>query len=438
MTLSRGALCLLFLAATLPTGVGCRSGGVSGMKSWWPGQLVEKDDAAAADLAAAPAFDGDVAKPSSKATPYPTTSTPEGYVVPGADSAAQLAQSQPTVPANEAMVGSPPVTYGMQPPAIADGLPPGESAATDPPRPSTEAIAEQVGPYQPLAGSTAPAGNPAAAPGAFAAAGGMAPGAFPPEQPLGAAPPASAVPQGLPSPGDPAGLGSAPSPYFAAAAPTTASPQPSSAYPSMPPTASGSAFATTPPPASPPTAGGSAFGQTAAPQGAASSFTPPASSYVSTGVPQGAAGDSPVAGSRFASAAGSGFPAETLTPPAAATGSEAAAATAPPWQTASAATAASAAAASFGSPASDGMASRFGQPPSQDPLVEPAGSTTPATPTPDGQPATRPGRRPDPMYRPAGTSSYRPAQPIFADDPEPAGPVRMATYEEPVVDRSRR
>lgn len=438
MTLSRGALCLLFLAVTLPTGVGCRSGGLSGMKTWWPGQLVEKDDAAAADLAAAPAFDGDIAKPSSKATPYPTTSTPEGYVVPAAGGSAELVQSQPTAAANEAMAASPPVTYGMQPPAIAADLPP-DLPATGTPRPSTEAIAEQVGPYQPLAGATAAAGGPSAAPGAFAAAGGMAPGAFPPEQPLGAAPPASAVPQGLPSPADPAGLGSAPSPAFAAAAPTTTPPQPPSAYPAMPPAASGSAFATTPPPTSPPTAGGSAFGQAAEPQAAASSFAPPASSYVSAGVPQGAAGDSPVAGSRFASAAGSGFPAEPLTPPAAVVpGTEPAAAAAAPWQTASAAATASAAsAASFGSPASDGMASRFGQPPSQDPLVEPTGSTAPATPSNDGQPATRPGRRPDPMYRPAGTSSYRPAQPIFADDPEPAGPVRMATYEEPVVDPAR-
>jgi hypothetical protein len=424
MTIRRGAICLILLTALLPTGVGCRSGGMSGMKAWWPGQASEMEDAADG-LASAPAFEGGIAKPSSKATPYPTTSTPESYVVSEADGSPQFAQSQPSTTAT-----SPPVTYGMQPPELATAGSPAATETPVSPPPSMEAIGEQVGPYQPLASADNPA-NPSPAPasgaaaGGFAAAGSIAPGAFPPEQPLGAAPPAGAAAEvrGTGSPGDPAGL-AASSPPAAAA---------SSAFASTP---SGSAFSSPPLSASTAPSQGSSFGGAVEPVGTGSSFAPPAGSFAGTEVPQGATADSPVAGSRFASAAGSGFPSEAVTPQAAETGSQGYGSSAAPWQPPQAALEASPA--SFGSPAAvAAAASRFGQPTPEEPDAAPPGSAGGVPPTGNGPPATRPGRRPDPMYRPAGTSSYRPAQPIFADDPEPSGPVRMATYEEPVVEPSR-
>jgi hypothetical protein len=36
------------------------------------------------------------------------------------------------------------------------------------------------------------------------------------------------------------------------------------------------------------------------------------------------------------------------------------------------------------------------------------------------------------MYRPAGTSSYRPAEPIFPNEPASRSPVQMATFEETI------
>jgi hypothetical protein len=66
--------------------------------------------------------------------------------------------------------------------------------------------------------------------------------------------------------------------------------------------------------------------------------------------------------------------------------------------------------------------------PSMPPPAVPA--STPATPA--SLPSASPTRRPDPGYRPGGTSSYRPSQAIIATDPpaSPAG-VRTASYEEP-------
>lgn len=69
-------------------------------------------------------------------------------------------------------------------------------------------------------------------------------------------------------------------------------------------------------------------------------------------------------------------------------------------------------------------------PPAPAPAVPAPASLTP--PSPDGL-TSPPVRRPDPVFRPGGTSSYRPAEQIFADDPAVApSPVRTASFE--VVD----
>jgi len=65
------------------------------------------------------------------------------------------------------------------------------------------------------------------------------------------------------------------------------------------------------------------------------------------------------------------------------------------------------------------------------PAAQPIPSGGPATP---GllQPSANPVRRPDPVYRPFGTSSYRPSRAILAEDLAPAGVgVQTAAYEEP-------
>jgi hypothetical protein len=51
---------------------------------------------------------------------------------------------------------------------------------------------------------------------------------------------------------------------------------------------------------------------------------------------------------------------------------------------------------------------------------------------PAGLPAapSTPTRRPDPGYRPGGTSSYRPSRTILADDaPADSSPVRQVSFE---------
>lgn len=134
---ARAAAAVLVLLAA-----GCKSGGSWNAKpSWWS---LGSDDPAKA--ATAPATD--VAKPSTTAKPYPTTSTPEGYVIEGGqrDGAAQAvaATSAPTTPATPPAA----VTYGakpIDPPAYASAPP---AAAVPPAGPSgLSSISPQVGPY---------------------------------------------------------------------------------------------------------------------------------------------------------------------------------------------------------------------------------------------------------------------------------------------------
>jgi len=52
-------------------------------------------------------------------------------------------------------------------------------------------------------------------------------------------------------------------------------------------------------------------------------------------------------------------------------------------------------------------------------------------PSASATPSTAPGRRPDPGYRPGGTSTYRPSQAIVGE-PADAGPVRQASFDSPL------
>lgn len=140
----RAAAAVLVLLAA-----GCKSGGSWNAKpSWWS---FGSDDPAKA--ATAPSTD--VAKPSTTAKPYPTTSTPEGYVIEGGqrDGTVQAVAgaTAPTTPA------APPaaVTYGakpVDPPAYASAPP---AAAVPPAGPSgLSSISPQVGPYAAPPGAT--------------------------------------------------------------------------------------------------------------------------------------------------------------------------------------------------------------------------------------------------------------------------------------------
>lgn len=73
-------------------------------------------------------------------------------------------------------------------------------------------------------------------------------------------------------------------------------------------------------------------------------------------------------------------------------------------------------------------AAPFGGPATVAPPASPSSSAAPGLLQPSAQPV----RRPDPGYRPGGTSSYRTSRTILADDSAPEA-VRMASYEESPV-----
>lgn len=299
---------------------GCKSGGsFSKPSSWWA--FGGSNDPA--QLASAPPFDdkapaeGGVAKPSSMASPYPTTTTPQGYVMndatatPAASPAlAQASANQlPNYPSTD---DAAPITYGQPAPA----------AMTYPD------TAEMAG---------------------AAAAGGAA-----------------------------GGIAAQTGPY--ATVPTVSEP-PAPLTPATPDTV------VTPPARIADSRGGSSFGDSVTPAPAATPLGAPESRY----------GD--VNASRFG---GSGFGA-------------AAAATAPPMAPATE------------PPLSSNPASAFPAPVSPPLPPAPAGSSLPATP---------PRRRPDPGYRPGGTSSYQPSSSILVGGPSADPAVRAASFDtpaEPVV-----
>jgi len=88
--------------------------------------------------------------------------------------------------------------------------------------------------------------------------------------------------------------------------------------------------------------------------------------------------------------------------------------------------------ASYASPAEPGLPA----PAAVSPFAAPPASSPSPAPAAPGllQPSAQPVRRPDPVYRPGNTSSYRPSRTILAEDapPSPAA-VRTASYEEPAV-----
>ena len=106
-SLGHGAV---MLAVALAATSGCKSGSWGAKPSWWT--LGGTGGTDPAKLAAAPSFSDDVTKPSATAKPYPTTSTPDGYVLANAttDAAAGPAATSPA-----------PITYGSTPPPAAAG-----------------------------------------------------------------------------------------------------------------------------------------------------------------------------------------------------------------------------------------------------------------------------------------------------------------------------
>lgn len=425
------------------------------MTSWLPGRGSSLGEGE--ELASAPPFEGEIVKPSAQATPYPTTSTPQGYVVPESGEASPPALVSTNQPAADVAATTasrtPPVTYGMKPAevaALSDAPAAAGTMAAPGAAPPVDVVAAQEGPYAPLgspaaAGAASPPVDTVAA--GFSAAGGTSVGAYPPEQTVGVAPAASetvTMPAAAPA-------GAGPSSAFAAAPPASGSSS-GSAFAMADSTAAaeatasgGSAFTTQP---APPTAGPtvSAFGQQAA-------------------VPQGSSAESPVAGSRYAAVEGSRFggplppPASPspevssgFSPPPAAFESTVASQPPPagnaPWNSTSAeppaeppgqmsswSTPEAPAGQAFGAAASRSAFDTAGSGDSvSQPQPEAFGSS-------GGQPSSqppadrsRPQRRPDPMYRPAGTSSYRTSEPIFSDEPASQSPVQMATFEEPILE----
>ena len=351
-TATRALVAAALIGCVVPA-VGCKTGMSFAKPSWMTFGGTPKPGADS--LAAAPPYGGDIKKPSESAKPYPTTSTPSGYVINSASGAAdtaavQVQSAQPQTP----------VVYGSTPPPQAAA-----SVAAVPPaggsqQPTPSSIAPQVGPYASLDGDAIP----------------------PPGQPL---PPLS--PSTTPSMGSMPSMASSPG---MPATPSEAS-LPNAAY---------SNFSATPASPSAP------VGMTPPPRMADARSADPAAAIPAAALPAEAAASagsrySTNTGSRFGGAEAASFPPATASQPAA-----------------------------YGSPFETGL------PATATPLTSPPAASPTGVPTAPGllQPSAQPVRRPDPGYRPGGTSSYRPSRAILADDSAPvSGDVRTATYEEPAA-----
>ena len=148
------------LLVLITCGTGCKSGASMGT-SWGSFGMGGPD---AATLAEAPAFEGDTTKPSANAQPYPTTSTPDSYVLQANDQSLPDGAGDESGPAMVAATTPPsqaPVTYGSTPPTDQPATPSPSAIASVSPQP-------QVGPYQtvPMGNSDAP-DTLAKAPNAF-------------------------------------------------------------------------------------------------------------------------------------------------------------------------------------------------------------------------------------------------------------------------------
>jgi len=360
-----GAVAIGLLLAILAGG-GCRSGVRSMTAPKWPSFGTSKpkgiDDST---LTAAPKIEAPTTKPSAAATPYPTTSTPAGYVVnegsPTAGAAAVGIQTAATDPST--------VTYGVTPPPqmAASALDP-RSAPAIPESVPPQSISPQVGPYATLPAPPPPAENP------------TPPGLPPSAPPLEPVPPPPALAGPPPGGGYPVAPPATPSAF-----PSTAGYEPSRVADARggfaaEPTAPGYAAA------------GAVAGVAAAP--ALAPIDPP-----ENGTAARYASDR----SRF----GEPLPADpALTAPIAAPPAEAG------WSGSAGLPATAVAPPAVPPPAP------FPTAPAALPAANPDGLTSP------------PVRRPDPVFRPGGTSSYRPAEQIFVDE-QPVAPsaVRTASYE---------
>ncbi len=326
------AICLALVAS------GCKSGAsLSKPSSWWT--LGGSKDPA--QLASAPPFAdggdtaGNVAKPSSMASPYPTTTTPQGYVM--NDAAVAPASAPTTAPASAQQLpnypstdDAAPVTYGQPAPTPMMYPDTAEMAGAAAAGGAIGGIGTQAGPYATV---NAPKEAPAAV--------------------------APATPETVVAPSRIADSRTGSSFGDSVAPPATQSPPTPGAFPSQPAVspAAESRYGE----ADPNRFGASRFGAGAA------AVAPPATSIAE-----------PPA---FPNNPAAPFPAAASPPPV--------------------------------SPA----------PASADPLpTSPSGSSIPATP---------PRRRPDPGYRPGGTSSYRPSSSILVGGPNSDPAVRAASFDAP-------
>jgi len=354
------------LMASLAGG-GCRSGVRSMTAPKWPSFGASKpkgiDDTA---LTAAPKIDASTTKPSTAATPYPTTSTPAGYVVneasPTAGAAAVGIQTAATDPAT--------VTYGVAPPPqlAAAAVDPRSApiAESTPP----QSISPQVGPYATLPTPPLPAETPAV-PGLPPSSLPLEPVPAPPAQ-VAATPPGGGYP--LAPPATPSAFPSTAGyePSRVADARGSVAAEPAAPGYAAAGVAAGAAAAATLAPTNPPESGTPA--RYASDR---SRFGDPGADPALT-APVGALPTSPPANAGWSGSAALPDPAPAAAPP----------------------------------------PGPFPAAPAAFPAANPDGLTSP------------PVRRPDPVFRPGGTSSYRPAEQIFVDE-QPVTPsaVRTASYE---------
>jgi len=366
----RGAACLM-VGLSL-AGSGCRGGVRSLSAPKWPGLSGAKAKGVETPtLASVPTSDAPIKKPSASAAPYPTTSTPAGYVV--NDPAHTGGVGPDTI--QTAATDPAAVTYGVTP-SLAPPAPavPAESVASTPAAAASPAgIAPQVGPYATLPAPPAAAETPTA-PGLPAGTSGLEPTPLA-AAPLMAGPPGGGYPVAAPAASE---VMPPPSPAPTASAfPATAGYEPSARVADargFGAAAAGTAVAALPPQAAP-----------ATPEAA-----PPLAPIVDPGggVPSRYASQ----GSRY------GGPMEGAADPVVPLGA--------------------AAVQESAAPAAFPTAPATPLPPAPLPAGSPDGLTSP------------PVRRPDPVFRPGGTSSYRPAEQIFVDE-QPVAPaaVRTASYE---------
>ena len=338
---------------------GCKTGTTSANKSWWP--LSGTSNAEKEKLATAPLFETNPKKPSESATPYPTTSTPNGYVVTDTSDASKKSEV--------ALTSTPqrPITYGSSPSATASHL---ESK----PASITTGLGPQVGPY-----ASKPLDSPFTSSGAGTPSGSFAQSPSAPSSPS-------------------SGFGSSRS-YEQADTNGRSGVASPAAFPSEALVVGGAAGGTTPP--------GARMADTRYPDPVGNG------SRYSSGSPSRFGSAEDASATRSPAQEYPAAQASTATPPLQGLSPNPSAIAQPPYGTGSISPAATNPRA-FESPA----------PAADAPRQKEASGNSPGVPT----------RRIDPVYRPGGTSSYKPTRSLLVDEssqPLPSG-VRTATFETPL------